>query len=93
MSEIHFSMPGGDSGTGTLGVSGHSSLITPDIMQKIALALALFTSMISLGLAVCVGLQRAGTLTERVWSVAMSLAAVLWVHLSPMLWRIMHASH
>lgn len=70
-------------------MSGDSSLITPAMMQKIALALAVFTSLISLGLAVFAGLHRAGTIAEQVWSVALSVTMVLISHLSPLFWRML----
>jgi hypothetical protein len=64
-----------------------SIVMMPRTTQKIALAVALLTSAISLGIAVFAAMQRAGTVTEQVWSVAVSLGAVICAHLAPMLWR------
>ncbi|OMT35726.1 hypothetical protein [Burkholderia pseudomallei] len=59
----------------------------PRVMWTIALAAALFASVISLGINVYAGMLRAGTVTEQVWTVATSLVAVLCMYLAPMLWR------
>lgn len=65
----------------------NSANVTPRTIQRIALAVALLTTSISLGIAIFAGTQRAGTAAELVWSVAMSLVAALCMHLAPVLWR------
>lgn len=87
MSEIHFNTPGGESGASASSVSGDSSFITPGTMQNIALAIALFASAISLGIAVFAGLHRADTVDEQVWSVATAIVAVICMHLAPLACR------
>lgn len=57
------------------------------VVQRFSLAMALFTSSISLGISVFAGLQRADSIEEQVWSVATSVVAVLCMHLSLMLCR------
>lgn len=59
----------------------------PRAMWTIALAVALFASVISLGINVYAGMLRAGTVTEQVCTVATSLVAALCMYLAPMLWR------
>jgi hypothetical protein len=67
--------------------SNDTAVVTPHTVQKIVLAVALLTSAMSLGIAVFGGMQRAGTVTEQVWSVGVSVGAVLCMYLVPMLWR------
>lgn len=59
----------------------------PRVIWAIALAAALFASVISLGINVYAGMLRAGTLTEQICTVATSLVAALCMYLAPMLWR------
>ncbi|WP_250478873.1 MULTISPECIES: hypothetical protein [unclassified Caballeronia] len=67
----------------------HTAYLSPRAMQKIALALAVLASAVSLGIAVCAGLQRAGTSVEQFWSVALSVIMVLVSHLMPLFWRLL----
>lgn len=83
MSDINLNLPEVSPDT----AARTSAVITPGTMQKIALAVALLTSAISLGIAVFAALQRAGTVPEQIWSVAVSLGSVLCAHQAPMLWR------
>ncbi|KGS49955.1 hypothetical protein X961_2978 [Burkholderia pseudomallei MSHR5613] len=57
------------------------------VVQCLSLAMALFTSSISVGISVFAGLQRADSVEEQVWSVATSVVAVLCMHLPLMLCR------
>ncbi|WP_395061132.1 hypothetical protein [Paraburkholderia silvatlantica] len=60
---------------------------TPRAVQRIALAMALLTSSISLGITVFAGLQRAASVEEKLWSVATSVVAGLCMHWLLMLCR------
>lgn len=59
----------------------------PRVIRAIALAAALFASVISLGINVYAGMLRAGNVTEQICTVATSLVAALCMHLAPLLWR------
>jgi len=83
MSKTNINVAAGDSQVDALNFAN----VTPRTIQRIALAVALFTTAISLGIAMFAGMQRAGTAAELVWSVAMSLVAALCMHLAPVLWR------
>lgn len=67
--------------------SNYTANAMPRVMWTIALAAALFASVISLGINVYAGMLRAGTVTEQIWTVATSLVAALCMYLAPMLWR------
>ncbi|MGB8416984.1 hypothetical protein [Paraburkholderia sp.] len=68
------------------------AVVTPRMMQKISLAVAIVASAISLGVAVCAGLHLADSVDEQVWSVAMALVSVVCLHLAPMLCRFVSLS-
>lgn len=63
------------------------AVMTPRAVQGTALAMALVTSSLSLGISVFAGLHRAGSVEEQVWCVATSLVAGLYMQLAPMLLR------
>ncbi|WP_441459787.1 hypothetical protein [Burkholderia thailandensis] len=67
--------------------SNGTAVAMPRVMWTIALAAALFASVISLGINVYAGMLRAGTVTEQICTVATSLVAALCMYLIPMLWR------
>ncbi|EEF25923.1 conserved hypothetical protein, partial [Ricinus communis] len=62
--------------------------MTPRTMRNIVLAVGVFASSVSLGIAVCAGLQRAGTGVEQFWSVALSVAMGVVSHFAPLFWRM-----
>ncbi|CAJ4224554.1 putative twin-arginine translocation pathway signal protein [Burkholderia pseudomallei] len=84
MSKTNFNVIAGDN---SLVDAPDSANVTPRTVHRIAVAVALLTTSISLGIAMFAGMQRAGTAAELVWSVAMSLVAALCMHLAPVLWR------
>ncbi|RBB36982.1 hypothetical protein DPV79_23570 [Burkholderia reimsis] len=49
--------------------------------------MALLPSTASLGITVYGAMLRAGTVTEQIWTVAVSLVAALYMYLAPMFWR------
>ena len=67
--------------------SDGSAVAMPRVIWTIALAAALFASFVSLGINVYAGMLRAGTMTEQICTVAISLVAALCMYLAPMLWR------
>ncbi|WP_334009420.1 hypothetical protein [Burkholderia cepacia] len=69
------------------GTSNGTAVAMQRVMWTIALAAALFASVISLGINVYAGMLRAGTVTEQICTVATSLVAALCMYLAPMLWR------
>ncbi|CAD6557026.1 hypothetical protein [Paraburkholderia metrosideri] len=88
MNEIDIKQPVDDPAIGSDDVPGIAAMITPVILQKIALAIALAATVVSLGIAVFTGLQGAGSVQEQVGNVAVSTLAVFCLHLMPMFWRI-----
>ncbi|GAB6847475.1 hypothetical protein [Paraburkholderia kururiensis] len=72
---------------GALPTNKNTATMAPRTIRKIMLAVALLTSAMSLGITVFGGMQRAATVTEQVWSVGVSVGAVLCVNVVPMLWR------
>lgn len=69
------------------GTSNGTAVAMQRVMWTIALAAALFASVISLGINVYAGMLRAGTMTEQICTVATSLVAALCMYLAPMLSR------
>ncbi|WP_176114835.1 hypothetical protein [Burkholderia cepacia] len=67
--------------------SDGTAVAMPRVMWAMALAAALFATVISLGINVYAGMLRAGTVTEQICTVATSLVAALCMYLAPMFWR------
>lgn len=75
------------SSTGALPTNKNTATVAPRTIRKIMLVVALLTSAMSLGITVFGGMQRAATVMEQVWSVGVSVGAVLCLNVVPMLWR------
>ena len=71
--------------------TGAASDSRQTLLQVIAVTIALLATIVSLGIAAYSSCLRGGTLVQQAMMVALASAAVLYVHLIPMGWRVFTA--
>lgn len=69
---------------------GSAAMASEAMLQRIAFAMASVATLVSLGIAVSAGLQRAGSPGEKALSVLLGMLMVFGAHWLPLFWRTHH---